>query len=46
MAKASVLGKLQANLGFGFLNGLSQDLSADNVVLAARLGTVRQNNLH
>jgi hypothetical protein len=43
MAKASVLGKLQANLGFGFLSGLSQDLSADNVVFAARLGAVRQN---
>lgn len=41
LAKASVLNKLQANLGFGFLNGMSQDLSADNVVFAARLGAAR-----
>jgi len=38
--KAAVLNKLQSNLGVGFLTGVSQDLSASNVVFAARLGAV------
>jgi hypothetical protein len=40
LAKTALLGKLQSNLGFGFLNGVSQDMSAENVVFAARLGAV------
>jgi hypothetical protein len=40
LAKTALLGKLQSNLGFGFLNGVSQDMSAENVVFAARLGPV------
>ena len=40
LAKTAVLGKLQSNFGFGFLNGVSQDMSADNVVFAARLRAV------
>jgi hypothetical protein len=38
LAKTALLGKLQSNFGFGFLNGVSQDMSAENVVFAARLG--------
>jgi len=38
LAKTALLGKLQSNFGFGFLNGTSQDMSAENVVFAARLG--------
>jgi len=38
--KTAVLNKLQSNLGVGFLTGVSQDLSASNVVFAARLGAV------
>jgi hypothetical protein len=38
LAKTAMLGKLQSNFGFGFLNGTSQDMSAENVVFAARLG--------
>jgi hypothetical protein len=44
--KTAVLNKLQSNLGVGFLNGVSEDLSATNVVFAARLGAVRQNTSH
>ena len=40
LAKSAVLGKLQSNFGFSFLNGTSQDMSAENVVFAARLGPV------
>jgi hypothetical protein len=40
LAKTALLGKLQSNFGFGFLNGVSQDMSADNVVFAARLGSM------
>jgi hypothetical protein len=40
LAKTALLGKLQSNLGFSFLNGVSQDMSAENVVFAARLGPV------
>jgi hypothetical protein len=40
LAKTALLGKLQSNFGFGFLNGTSQDMSAENVVFAARLGPV------
>jgi hypothetical protein len=40
LAKTALLGKLQSNFGFGFLNGMSQDMSADNVVFAARLGSM------
>ncbi len=40
LAKTALLGKLQSNFGFGFLNGVSQDMSAENVVFAARLGAV------
>jgi hypothetical protein len=40
LAKTALLGKLQSNFGFGFLNGVSQDMSAENVVFAARLGPV------
>ena len=40
LAKTALLGKLQSNFGFGFLNGFSQDMSAENVVFAARLGPV------
>jgi hypothetical protein len=40
LQKSMVLNKLQANFGFGFLNGMAQDLSATNVVFAARLGPV------
>ena len=40
LAKTALLGKLQSNFGFGFLNGFSQDMSAENVVYAARLGPV------
>jgi len=46
LAKTALLGKLQSNFGFGFLNGTAQDMSAENVVFAARLGAVRQNNPH
>jgi hypothetical protein len=38
--KTAVLNKLQSNLGVGFLTGVSEDLSATNVVFAARLGAV------
>ena len=38
--KTAVLNKLQTNLGVGFLTGVSQDLSASNVVFAARLGAM------
>jgi hypothetical protein len=38
--KTAVLNKLQSNLGVGFLTGVAQDLSASNVVFAARLGAV------
>ena len=38
--KTAVLNKLQTNLGVSFLTGVSQDLSASNVVFAARLGAV------
>ena len=44
--RTAVLNKLQSNLGVGFLNGVSEDLSATNVVFAARLGAVRQNTSH
>ena len=40
LAKTALLGKLQSNFGFGFVNGVSQDMSAENVVFAARLGPV------
>jgi hypothetical protein len=40
LAKTALLGKLQSNFGFGFLNGTSQDMSAENVVFATRLGPV------
>ena len=46
LSKTALLGKLQSNLGFGFLNGVSQDMSAENVVFAARLGGVSQNTPH
>jgi hypothetical protein len=46
LAKSALLGKLQSNFGFSFLSGTAQDMSAENVVFAARLGAVRQNNLH
>jgi hypothetical protein len=39
LAKTALLGKLQSNFGFGFVNGVSQDMSAENVVFAARLGS-------
>jgi hypothetical protein len=42
LAKTALLGKLQSNFGFGFLNGMSQDMSAENVVFAARLGAVER----
>jgi hypothetical protein len=38
LQKSAVLNKLQWNLGFSFLSGSSADLSAANVVFAARLG--------
>jgi len=40
--KTAVLNKLQSNLGVGFLTGVSQDLSATNVVFAARLGAMNR----
>ncbi len=40
LQKSMVLNKLQANFGFGYLNGTAQDLSAANVVFAARLEPV------
>jgi hypothetical protein len=40
--KTAVLNKLQTTLGVGFLTGVSQDLSATNVVFAARLGPVNR----
>jgi hypothetical protein len=40
LQKSLVLNKLQANFGFGYLNGTAQDLSAANVVFAARLEPV------
>ena len=46
LSKTALLGKLQSNFGFGFLNGTAQDMSATNVVFAARLGAVRQNTPH
>jgi hypothetical protein len=46
LSKTALLGKLQSNFGFSFLNGTSQDMSAQNVVFAARLGAVSQNAPH
>jgi hypothetical protein len=46
LAKTALMGKLQSNFGFSFLSGTAQDMSAENVVFAARLGTVRQNAPH
>jgi len=46
LAKTALMGKLQSNFGFGFLSGTTQDMSAENVVFAARLGAVRQNTQH
>jgi hypothetical protein len=46
LAKTALMGKLQSNFGFSFLNGTAQDMSAENVVFAARLGAVRQNAPH
>jgi len=46
LAKTALMGKLQSNFGFGFLSGTAQDMSAENVVFAARLGAVRQNSPH
>jgi hypothetical protein len=43
LAKTALMGKLQSNFGFSFLSGTAQDMSAENVVFAARLGAVRQN---
>jgi hypothetical protein len=40
--KTAVLNKLQSNLGLSFLNGVAEDLSASNVVFAARLGAVNR----
>jgi hypothetical protein len=34
LAKTALLGKLPSNFGFGFLNGVSQDMPAENVVFA------------
>jgi hypothetical protein len=46
LAKTALMGKLQSNFGFSFLSGTAQDMSAENVVFAARLGAVRQNAPH
>ena len=40
--KTAMLNKLQTNLGVSFLTRIAQDLSATNVVFAARLGAVER----